>query len=203
MGAGGAVTGAGGAVPVHRPWRRKIGPPSGAKRWRTGRHRSQRVDLGGQVSGPLGSVSFSEGPWRPVSGRFLQCFIGARFPSYSEPTQSETENRPWWSLSQTEYQSRLVILEWDGGGGANDSQPAHDRSRRFVRSNRHTGCPHFLNQFDSAHRKTAHSSARCDHRALWTLNAASPCSNRPSARHATARRPVPWQQPIGTPKFPS
>ena len=144
------MAGSGGGVPAHPSGWRKIGPPSGANRWRIGRHRDQWVDLGGRTSRPVSGVSFSRDPWRPVSGCFLQCFIGARFPSYSEPTQSETENRPWWSLSQTEYQFRLVILEWDGGE-ANVSQPAHDRSRRFVRSNRHTGCPHFLNEFDSDH----------------------------------------------------
>jgi len=52
-----------------------------------------------------------------------------------------------------EYQYQLVILEWDGGGTrvADVSQPAHDRSRRFVRSKKDTGCPNFLNQFGSDH----------------------------------------------------
>ena len=47
----------------------------------------------------------------------------------------------------------MVILEWDGGGTrvADVSQPAHDRSRRFVRSKQDTGCPNFLNQFGSDH----------------------------------------------------
>jgi len=56
-------------------------------------------------------------------------------------------------MLRDEYHYQLVILEWDGGGTrvADVSPPAHDRSRRFVRSKRDTGCPNFLNQFGSDH----------------------------------------------------